>query len=104
MYSKYFPDYDDTLPCIDGFIDASYGNDTCPSLFNEQIGLFVHCDYADETKRETGSGSFKFNVSTEDGVYLFGSDFIDDIRQFINEYELPMLCRNGKAIDKCFCC
>ena len=29
MQTTYFPDYDDTLPQIDGFVDASYGNDTC---------------------------------------------------------------------------
>jgi hypothetical protein len=52
MQTLYFPDYDDTLPTIDGFVDASYGNDTCPSIHNEALGLTIHCDYKDEAKRE----------------------------------------------------
>lgn len=46
-----FPDYDAQLPTIDGFADSSYGNDTCPSIHNETLGLTIHCDYADEAKR-----------------------------------------------------
>ena len=99
-----FPDYDDVLPTIDGFIDASYGNDTCPSIHNETLGLTIHCDYADDTKREIG-GCSRYGISNIDGQWLFDADDIADVLAFIDDYDdAHGKCRNGKPINKCTCC
>lgn len=59
-----FPDYDDTLPKIDGFEDHSYKNDECPSiakdLGNEDF-LVIHCDY----KNPNRSGVYDRNRDGE---------------------------------------
>jgi hypothetical protein len=34
-YKTEFPDYDDTLPELEGFTDSSWRNDACPSLSKE---------------------------------------------------------------------
>jgi len=61
MKSKYkieFPDYDDTLPELEGFTDSSWRNDACPSISKEigdasstlhpkTIAIFV--DYKDRS-------------------------------------------------------
>jgi hypothetical protein len=99
-----FPDYDDQLPTIDGFADSSYGNDTCPSIHNETLGLTIHCDYADNTKREIG-GCSRYGISNTDGQWLFDCDDIDAVLAFIADYdEMHGKCRNGKPINKCTCC
>jgi hypothetical protein len=102
--ATFFPDYDDVLPIIEGFIDASYGNDTCPSLYSEALQLTVHCDYADDTKREIG-GCSRYGISNTDGQWLFDADDIDAVLAFVADYDgAPELCRNGKPIDQCNCC
>jgi hypothetical protein len=43
-----FPDYDDTLPVIEGFSDYSYKNDACPCIgkeLGEHQYLLLYCDY-----------------------------------------------------------
>jgi len=99
-----FPDYDDVLPTIDGFADSSYGNDTCPSIHNETLGLTIHCDYADEAKREIG-GCSRYGVSDAGGDSLLETDSLAAVLAFIADYDgAPELCRNGKPIDQCTCC
>ena len=99
-----FPDYDDVLPTIDGFIDASYGNDTCPSIHNETLGLTIHCDYADVNKREIG-GCTRYGVSDAGGDSLLETDSLAAVLAFIADYDgAPELCRNGKPLDQCNCC
>ena len=50
-----FPDYDDTLPVIEGFSDYSYKNDACPCI-GKEIGeheyILVFCDYKNKNKSE----------------------------------------------------
>lgn len=54
-------DFDDTerflalLQRLPGFVDSSWGNDTCPSMTNETAKLTVWHDYADYDLRELGS-------------------------------------------------
>jgi hypothetical protein len=87
MQTLYFQDYDDTLPQIDGFVDASYGNDTCPSLFSEKLYLTVHCDYKDEAKRETAGGT-RYSVSDDCGMPVLATDNLDDVLAFIDSSRL----------------
>lgn len=49
-----FPDFDYTLPHIEGFTDSSWHNDTMPSLTNGKVTLW--CDYAEAAKREFADG------------------------------------------------
>lgn len=54
-------DFDDTerfmalLTLLPGFVDSSWGNDTCPSMTHEAAKLIVWFDYADYDRRELGS-------------------------------------------------
>ena len=104
MQNTYFPDYDDTLPQIAGFVDSSYGNDTCPSIYSDAQGLRIYCDYKDEARRE-GCG-MRYNVTIDDcGEALLETDTLADVLAFVAEYDgSPEKCRNGKPIDKCTCC
>ena len=104
MQTTYFPDYDDELPAIDGFVDSSYGNDTCPSIHNETLGLTIHCDYKDEAKREVG-GLTRYSVSDAGGDPLLDSDDFAEVLAFVADFDgSPEKCRNGKPLAKCTCC
>jgi hypothetical protein len=87
MQTLYFPDYDDTLPQIAGFADASYVNDTCPSIHSEELGLTIHCDYKDEAKRETAGGP-RYSVSDDCGMPVLATDNLDDVLAFIDSSRL----------------
>lgn len=68
--SKEFPDFPladyPTLP--EGFADSSWHNDSCPSMKNETLGLFIFVDYVDRAKRERiDDGSVRFVVLKLDG-------------------------------------
>ena len=105
MQTTYFPDYDDTLPQIAGFVDSSYGNDTCPSIHSAALGLTIHCDYKDDDLRECG-GLTRYGVCNEDSSEpLLETDSLAEVLAFVAEYDgSPEKCRNGKPIDKCTCC
>ena len=104
MQTLYFPDYDDELPAIDGFADASYGNDTCPSIHNETLGLTIHCDYKNEILREN-EGCTRYSVSDAGGDPLLDSDDLAAVLAFVAEYDgAPEKCRNGKPLQTCTCC
>jgi hypothetical protein len=99
-----FPDYDDVLPIIDGFVDSSYGNDTCPSIHNETLGLTIHCDYKDDAKREI-EGCTRYGISDAGGDSLLETDDLAEVLAFVADYDgSPEKCRNGKPIDQCTCC
>jgi len=104
MQTLYFPDYDDQLPTIAGFVDSSYGNDLCPSIYSETLDLRIYCDYKDETKRE-GCG-MRYNVTIDDrGEALLETDDLADVLAFVADYDgAPEKCRNGKLLAKCNCC
>ena len=64
-----FEDFDDTdrflalLARLPGFVDSSWGNDTCPSMTHEAAKLIVWFDFADYDMRELGSHC-QFTVDT----------------------------------------
>ncbi len=53
-FANQFGDYPaDAFPALpEGFVDSSWGNDTCPSMWNEAEALHIFCDYPDATMRE----------------------------------------------------
>ena len=56
-YKYEFPDYDCEMPTLEGFTDASWHNDACPSLDKPIFSntyLRVWCDYKDVSMREIG--------------------------------------------------
>ena len=104
MHTKYFPDYDDTLPVIAGFVENSYGNDLCPSIYSYAQGLRIYCDYKNEALRE-GCG-MRYNIAIDDcGEALLETDDLAEVLAFVAQYDgAPEKCRNGKPLDKCNCC
>jgi hypothetical protein len=92
-YLKEFPDYDDTLPTLEGFHDSSYHNDTCPSLFKwldekEERFIQVFCDYKDATVREWDDTE-RFTIFIDDhGMPAFASNDWAEIETFIKELKL----------------
>ncbi|QDP53472.1 MAG: hypothetical protein GOVbin4933_18 [Prokaryotic dsDNA virus sp.] len=62
-----FPDYPtDTLPCLDGFEDCSWHNDTCPSWYRDNHIVWV--DWPDNDDREVpGGGRFVVVPLDKDG-------------------------------------
>ena len=93
LYLQEFPDYDDTLPTLEGFHDSSYRHDTAPSLckwLDEEDERFIqiYCDYKDESLREWDDTK-RFTVYINDhGETSFQSDNWADIQQFIKELKL----------------
>ena len=68
-YKVEFPDYDDTLPELEGFTDSSWRNDACPSISREIDAGAVHpktivvfVDYKDPSLREHGDQGFRYAV------------------------------------------
>ena len=54
-----FPNYDDTLPVLEGFSDYSYKNDACPCIgkqFNDDDYLMIYCDYKNPELSECHDG------------------------------------------------
>jgi len=104
MQTVYFPDYDDTLPLIDGFADSSYGNDSCPSIHNADLNLTIMCDYKDASKREC-DGLSRYSVSDADGMPVFESDDLSEVIAFVVDYDgAEEKCRNGLPLSDCHCC
>lgn len=81
MYLKYFADYDDSLPVIAGFVDCSYGNDTCPSIYSASLGITIYCDYANPAKRECCGE--RYSVSNDNGEILLSTDNLQVVRDLI---------------------
>lgn len=91
-YKYEFPDYDDELPSIDGFVDESWHNDVCPSLvhniFTERY-LKLWCDYKDPAMREVGGNQYTLVFQSEDHwetVYLFSTDDIEAMKNYIKHF------------------
>jgi len=104
MQTIHFPDYDDVLPTIDGFVDSSWGNDACPSIHSETLGLTIHCDYKDASKREI-DGCTRYGISDSGGDSLLETDDLAEVLAFVADYDgAQEKCRNGKPIDQCTCC
>ena len=91
-YRNCFPDYDDTLPKLEGFFDSSYKNDSCPSLSDDadpdpENCIYIFCDYKEPTRREGGETSPRFRVLNgyATGNYIFDSNNWGEVVQFIKE-------------------
>lgn len=87
-YLKAFPDYDDTLPTLAGFVDDSYKNDTCPSLYNEALNLKLWIDWKDETKREfphCERYALADDSITGCGNILFTTDSLSEIEDYLKD-------------------
>ncbi len=86
-YLKEFPDYDSTLPVLDGFVDDSWHNDTCPSLVNVAHGLKLWCEYANPKRRTGGCKQYiLYHVNDDnwsDDNYVMESDNIEEIKKEI---------------------
>jgi len=87
-YLKAFPDYDSTLPILDGFIDNSWRHDTCPSLLNKKLGFQLFCEYEDPSLRESEGKKFAlYNTTKDDGImFITESDSIDEIKEAITQW------------------
>jgi hypothetical protein len=79
-----FPDFDDELPEIDGFVDMSWHNEPCPCLINEDLHLRLFVDYYDASKREF------------DGLARYSLQQLDDDNQVT---DLPSLAETDNLDD-----
>ena len=88
-------DFDDTerflqlLERLPGFVDSSWGNDTCPSMTHETAKLIVWHDYADYDLRELGSHC-QFTVvrgeSGETQEVLLETNEIETVVLYVKRY------------------
>ena len=99
LYLQEFPDYDDTLPTLEGFDDYSWHNDSCPSLGKELPNgdfICIYLDYKDKNLSDfadlEGENYARFRVGNEkqsgDYEVLFESNDWAEIEQFIKELKL----------------
>lgn len=87
-YKTEFPDYDDNLDwhieTVPDFEDASWHNDACPKFESLKLGCIIWLDYRALDKRETGSNSTRYALSTTyDGPVdiLSSNDWVDIVRR-----------------------
>ena len=84
-YLQEFPDYDDTLPMIDGFVDSSWHNDVCPSICekdntDEDTCLYIFIDYKNPSLREcVNDHRYTLSLGYGTGDYLFSTDNWDEM-------------------------
>lgn len=92
-YKTEFPDYDDTLPILEGFEDCSWKNDVCPSICEQgkepDDAIFVFCDYKNPELRENGIEQPRFVVSKgyANHPYIFSSEDWSEVKKFILSYK-----------------
>jgi hypothetical protein len=103
-YKDKFPRFEYDLPKLDGFVDSSWINDVCPSMWNESKQLKLFCDYLDIDKRETTQGCKVFSLYREidcDLSLLIESDSIDEIKDFLKDYDSQkrFYCYWGEGFD-----
>ena len=91
-----FPNYDDVLPMIKGFDDASYKNDSAPSihkLLSKDIYLVLYCDYKNKKRRENPE-SFRYSLCLDmpmilcNAKYLYACDDIVEMKHFIDNHTI----------------
>jgi hypothetical protein len=87
-YLREFPDYDSTLPSLEGFIDNSWRHDTCPAMINTTFDLLLFCGYEDPSLREHEGKKFAlYNNTIDDGImFITESDSIDEIKEAIAQW------------------
>lgn len=86
LWKQAFPDYgalDFELP--DGFVDASWRNEACPSFMNKDLDVHLYADYRDPAKREHPESRRFTLLETVDGqfgssdVVLADTDSFDEV-------------------------
>jgi hypothetical protein len=88
-YLTEFPDYDAQLPMINGFVDDSWHNDTCPSLFNAVHNLKLWCEYASPALRNGAKRFILYYQDIEEStndLLILESDSLDDIKDIIKKW------------------
>lgn len=95
-YLEEFPNYDDVLPVINGFVDRSWHNDACPSLIRkvgENAYLQLWCDYKNKALSDfadlDGDSYRRYSLSLindEEGLHidLISSNDLNEVLNFIN--------------------
>lgn len=92
-YKEEFPDYDDVLIIPDKFIDSSWHNDICPSVYYRWINRTDTCvecrifqDYRNPELRERYDGKrYLFQITVNDiTIILKESDDWDIIQELID--------------------
>lgn len=89
-YKTDFPDFEYNLPEIDGFIDDTWRNDVCPSLYNKTLNLKLYCDYLDPDKRECGGKRYTLQQHDDEMSLIdiiLESDSMDEVLVTIQEYK-----------------
>ena len=99
-----FPDYDDTLPKIEGFSDFSYKNDTCPSIgkeVNKDEYILIYCDYKNPNKSESyiGGDYYRFFVMLDltmdenqiNPKFLGQFKTKNEVKKFLKSYTLDQM-------------
>lgn len=105
-YKNEFPDYDDTLPTLEGFEDCSWKNDVCPSLCETgkepDDAIFIFCDYKNPELRENGANQPRFVVLKGYGNYpcLFETNDWLEVENFIKSYKGAVVSYTKEQIDQ----
>jgi hypothetical protein len=100
-YKVEFPSYDDELPTIKGFVDASWHNDACPSLtkYIDDNGTFIQifCDYKDQAISDWADldpdnyRRFSIMLANSDAdwsVAMFSSNSWEDIKDYLARFNI----------------
>lgn len=110
-YKTEFPNYQDEIPALEGFIDTSYGNDACPSFelpLSDGLAVRVWVEYADPSQRESQLGRFivELNQDDEFSTILTTEDLdlvyfvVDLIKRGAKSSEVSFLCSwNGSLFE-----
>lgn len=89
MYKNIFNDYDSTLPKLAGFIDDSWHNDSCPSMYNQEKYLKLFVDYESPALRAYELPRFNLYLEQNNGdamVHLLSTESIEELEAFLNQY------------------
>ena len=86
MTHKLFSNYDGELPTLDGFVDDSYKNDACPSMFNAKRGLKLWVDYVDPERRECGGARYTLcahDAQTDWNTQLLATNSLFELEEYL---------------------
>ena len=104
-YKYEFPDFDGELPVIEGFVDDSWHNDVCPSMFNKRTNIKLWVDYVDPDKREGREKRYCVSRLEDDGsltqiletddistiVFLWGISMTDKQKEILGSIILAVM-------------
>lgn len=83
---SHFTTYDGELPNLSGFVDESYKNDACPSMFNASRALKLWVDYVDPSRRECSGMRYTlcaYNQDQDDYTFLFATDSLNELKTYL---------------------